>query len=291
MTKIDNTVTIAIIAFQSSKIIEKCIKKIGKKYRILIIDNSYNNETNKKIEKKYSNCKIIANENNGYGASANLASKLVKSKYIFFINPDVFVQKKTISNLILSAKLLKDKFAALIPSENNIFKNPKNISETSIIKSSSFFLNRKKFISIGGFDEKIFLFFEEVDLSLRFKIKNEKIYIIKNSIIKHLGAKSHNKEIDSEVEMCRNWHYMWSLFYFKKKYDGFLIAYTTTFPKFIKYILKMCIFFFLNKKKYVNLSARVKGLISSYINKKSYLRPQINNQLRPQINNQKITAV
>ena len=278
MTKMDNTVTVAIIAFHSSKIIEKCIKKIGKKYKILIIDNSYNSETNKKIKKKYSNCKIIANKNNGYGASANLASKLVRSKYIFFINPDVFVQKKTISNLILSAKLLKDKFAALIPSENNIFKNPKNISETSIIKSSSFFLNRKKFISIGGFDEKIFLFFEEVDLSLRFKIKNEKIYIIKNSIIKHLGAKSHNKEIDSEVEMCRNWHYMWSLFYFKKKYDGFLNAYTTTFPKFIKYILKMCIFFFLNKKKYVNLSARVKGLISSYINKKSYLRPQINNQ-------------
>ena len=278
MTKMANTVTVAIIAFHSSKIIEKCIKKIGKKYKILIIDNSYNSETNKKIKKKYPNCKIIANKNNGYGASANLASKLVRSKYIFFINPDVFVQKKTISNLILSAKLLKDKFAALIPSENNIFKNPKNISETSIIKSSSFFLNRKKFISIGGFDEKIFLFFEEVDLSLRFKIKNEKIYIIKNSIIKHLGAKSHNKEIDSEVEMCRNWHYMWSLFYFKKKYDGFLNAYTTTFPKFIKYILKMCIFFFLNKKKYVNLSARVKGLISSYINKKSYLRPQINNQ-------------
>ena len=119
--------------------------EFGKKYKVLIIDNSYNKEIKKIIQKKYLNCKVVINKNNGYGASANLAGRLIKTKYIFFINPDVFVQKKTIEKLILSAKLLKDKFAALIPNDNNKYKNCNNITETNLIKSSSFFLNRKQF--------------------------------------------------------------------------------------------------------------------------------------------------
>jgi GT2 family glycosyltransferase len=277
MIKTNNTVTVAIVTFHSSKIIEKCLKKVGKKYKVLIIDNAYNKEIKERIQKKYPNCKVIINKNNGYGAAANIAGKLIRSKYIFFINPDVFIQKQTIPQLILSAKLLKDKFAALLPNENNKYNNFNDITETRLIKSSSFFLNRKKFISIGGFDKKIFLYFEEVDLSLRFKKINEKIYIIKNSLIKHLGAQSHNNEINFEIELCRNWHYMWSLFYFKKKHDGLLIAYAITLPKLIRYLLKMCLFFFFNKNKFMKLSARSKGLISSYLNKKSSFRPQINN--------------
>ena len=273
----DKTVTVAIITFHSSKIIEECLRRVGKKYKILIIDNSYNKEIKKKIQKKYPNCKVVINKNNGYGASANLAGRLIKTKYIFFINPDVFVQKETIPQLILSAKLLKDKFAALLPNENSKYKNCKDVKETNLIKSSSFFLNRKKFLSVGGFDKKIFLYFEEVDLSIRFKKNNEKIYIIKNSLIKHLGAKSHNKEINFQIEICRNWHYMWSLFYFKKKHHGLLIAYAITLPKLTRYILKMCLFFFLNENKFMKLSARSRGLISSYLNKKSSFRPQINN--------------
>ena len=277
MIKINNTVTVAIVAFHSSKIIEKCLKKIGKKYKVFIIDNSCNHEIKEKIQNKYPNCKIIINKNNGYGAAANVAGKLIRSKYIFFINPDVFIQKKTISQLIFSAKLLNDKFAALLPNENNRYKKFNNITETSLIKSSSFFLNRKKFISVGGFDKNFFLYFEEVDLSLRFKKINEKIYIIKNSLINHLGDQSHNKEINFEIEICKNWHYMWSLFYFKKKHNGLLIAYAITLPKFIRYFLKMCLFFFFNKNKFMKLSARINGLMSSYLNKKSSFRPQINN--------------
>jgi GT2 family glycosyltransferase len=275
----NNTVTVAIVTFHSSKIIERCLRSIGKKYKVLIIDNAYDKKIKERIQKKYTNCKVILNKNNGYGASANLAGKLIKSKYIFFINPDVFIQKKTIPELILSAKLLKDKFAALLPNENNKYKKYNDITETNLIKSSSFFLNRKKFINIGGFDKKFFLYFEEVDLSLRFKKINEKMYIIKNSLITHLGSQSHNKEIDSEIEICRNWHYMWSLFYFKKKHDGLLIAYAITFPKLIRYILKMCLFFFFNKNKFIKLSARSRGLMSSYLNKKSTFRPKINNNI------------
>jgi GT2 family glycosyltransferase len=135
----DNIVTIAIVTFHSSKIIEECLRRVGKKYKVLIIDNSYNKEIKKKIQKKYPNCKVVINKNNGYGASANLAGRLIKTKYIFFINPDVFVQKETIPQLILSAKLLKDKFAALLPNENNKYKNYNDITETNLIKSSSFF--------------------------------------------------------------------------------------------------------------------------------------------------------
>ena len=86
------------------------------------------------------------------------------------------------------------------------------------------FLNLEQFKNIGYFDSNFFIFLEEIDLCKRLQDKNKKIYLDKNIIVHHLGGSSHNKSIDFEMELSRNWHWMWSTFYFNKKHYGYLYS-------------------------------------------------------------------
>jgi GT2 family glycosyltransferase len=127
---------------------------------------------------------------------------------------------------------------------------------------------------INYFDDNIFLYLEEIDLCKRLKKKKEKIFIIKSSKIKHLAAKSSN--IGFEFEKCRNWHWMWSSVYFKKKYSNYVFTLIKYLPILLinltKIVLHSLIF---NQKKLIIYYYRVSGIFNSLIGKKSWYRPSV----------------
>ena len=138
------------------------------------------------------------------------------------------------------------------------------------------FLNMEKFSKIGFFDENIFLYLEEIDLCKRTKNLNEKIYIDTSIEIFHASGKSVNKNFSYEVELTRNWHWMWSLFYFNRKHFNFFYALLLVSPRFISALIK-CIFYKLasNKKKKEIYIKRLSGLINSILGRSSWYRPTL----------------
>ena len=113
-------------------------------------------------------------------------------------------------------------------------------------------------------------------MCLRKKKQGEKIFIVKSSVVDHLAAGSSDKIFFEEIEFSRNWHWMWSKFYFNKKHDGILYALKAIFLNLLSAILKF-IFYTLvfNKFKKKIYFLRISGLINSILNKKSWYRPKI----------------
>ena len=101
------------------------------------------------------------------------------------------------------------------------------------------FLNMSKFSNIGFFDENFFLYLEEIDLCRRIKKINEKIYIDENIKIFHHGGKSVDQIFSHEIELTRNWHWMWSFFYYNKKHFGYFYSLIITLPKLFSSLFKM----------------------------------------------------
>jgi N-acetylglucosaminyl-diphospho-decaprenol L-rhamnosyltransferase len=281
-------VTFLIVTFKSSESIHKCIDLIPKKYPVLVIENSADNFFKGDLEEKYNNVKcILAGENLGFGKASNIGLNLIKSKYTFLINPDTLLTSNTIEQLIHYSQKIND-FTLLSPvmedpevKNYSIYKKkflPINISEyleVDFIKGFAMFFNMSKFKSIGFFDEKIFLYFEEDDLCRRVRNLNQKIYVIFSSKITHAGGQSHNKEFNEEIDHNRHWHYMWSYYYYNKKHFTFLYALLITFDKVISYSLRVFFYTLLfnkNKKKY---KQRLSGLLNSYIGKSSWHRPKV----------------
>ena len=175
--------TAIIVSFKSEWIIESSIKKINNTAKIIIIENS-GNENLKKLEKKYKNLKVIINNNTGFATAANLGAKLSKTKYIIFISPDIILEKKGIKKIEDKAKKINNNFGILLPIDikNKLRKIKKVLKPCG---SGIMFFERKKFFKHNGFDENFFLYYEDTDLQKRFIKEKQKIINIK-VFFKHL---------------------------------------------------------------------------------------------------------
>ncbi len=251
-------------------------QKIPKK---IIIENSKNINLKNDLELKYDNIEVILNENLGMGASNNIGIKKSNTQFVYILNPDVTFENDTFSKLIEETKNIED-FSIISPchADKNFpnFKNQKiiteNISEVDSLDGFSMILNKDKFNNIF-FDENFFLYLENDDLCLQVKKRNEKIYVIKNSNINHLGASSSYSNLENEIEYLRNWHWMWSKFYFNKKHFGYLNATMKIFFNLVSANLKFFYYLIsLNKHKRKIYQMRISGIINSMMGNKSFYR-------------------
>ena len=104
--------------------------------------------------------------------------------------------------------------------------NKNDIEEVDHVKGFAMLLNKKNMFQIR-FDENFFLYLEDIDLCLNIKKRGGRIILV-NIRIKHKGGKSHGDIKDLEIEKSRNWHWMWSKYYFSKKHYGFTRAFIKT---------------------------------------------------------------
>ena len=276
-----NQITIVITSYKSDEKIFKCLQSINNQCLTIVIENSDNILFKEKIEKNFTNTKcIIAGENLGYAKGNNLGLSKVKTKFALILNPDAELKASALNNFLESANKIKN-FAIIGPaaeSEENIKNQIKTITEVNAVKGFAMFLNLDEFKDIGFFDDNFFIYLEETDLCKRLRKKNKKIFVDPNILINHQGGSSHENKYDSEMELSRNWHWMWSSFYFLKKHKGFLYALFMVSDKLISGLIKY-IFYSLtlkNSKKLI-YKARISGLFNSIIGKKSWYRPFENN--------------
>lgn len=268
------------ISFKSEHIINNFLRQFDKKFKITLVENSNNSLLKKRLEKKFKNLNVIISGSNlGFGKAFNLGIKNIHAKYILHLNPDAkinfknikklfyFIKKKSLAAIVAPREILKKKNRKKITINNEIF------SEVEYVKGSVYILNVQNCKKTNFFDENFFLYMEEVDLCKRLKLINKKIYLLNTAEAMHLGGKSHNPDYNFQMELQRNWHFMWSLYYYNKKHNGILFAITLTIKRFISSFLKSYFYLLLNnKKKYLVYKFRFQGLLSSYLNKKSYLR-------------------
>ena len=282
--------SVIIVSYKSDHVIENCINSIDNEIEIIVIENSNNDKLKNKIETKYKNVKcILSKENLGMGGGNNLGIKYVNKDFALILNPDVVLGKNCMNEMMVASKEI-DNYGIIAPISskdeypNYTLKKVHNFDPDKPFKVKSvdgyaMLLNLKKLKKIDNFnffDENFFLYLENEDLCKRLTEKNENIYIIPKSKMHHLGGRAVDPKYKNEIEYLRNWHWMWSKFYFNKKHYGYLIALLKVSNNLIS--AKIRFFYYLitfNSFKRKIYQMRILGLISSMIGKNSYYRPKI----------------
>jgi GT2 family glycosyltransferase len=274
----ENEITIIINTFRSGVKLLKCLQSIESKYKVIIVENSSNHSFKKEIENKFSNVEcIMTGENLGYAKGNNLGLSKIKSKYALILNPDCVLEKNAIKNFLNTTTKLDD-FAIIGPTHENGLYNKtdkiNSVTEVESVKGFAMFLNMSEFKEVGFFDSNFFIYLEEIDLCKRLRKTNKKIFSDSSIVVKHQGGSSHEEKYNYEMELSRNWHWMWSLFYFNRKHKGFIITLFLLSPYFISSFFKTVIYFILmNSTKKLIYKQRLSGLFNSMIGKESWYRP------------------
>ena len=246
--------SIIIVTYKSEMVIHDCIKSIEKDVKIIVVENSDNSQFKEELENTYENVScVLTSKNLGMGAGNNIGIKKAKTDFVLILNPDVILEDSTINELIVASRKITS-FAILAPISTDtnhpnyrLLKNKKTwtkdetLFKVKSVDGFAMLFNKKKLdkvITDNYFDENFFMYLENDDLCKRIRKINEDIFIVSNSKIKHLGGKGVNEKYKSEVELSRNWHWIWSKFYFNKKHFSYSKAFLDSLPKFMSSLTK-----------------------------------------------------
>ena len=286
--------TVVIVTFQTpEKIILDCLNSINKSVNVIIVENSKIFSHEYLVKSKFSNVKVFCTgENIGYGKGNNFGLEKVDTNYALILNPDVICEEKLFDKIPNVVNKIKD-FAVIgfqysfdeifIPAgffdekKNSIYRDDfkenriESISSVEWVTGCSMLINLKEFKNKKIFDENFFLYFEEFDLCKSLINSGKNIFTAKELRIHHLGFKSSLGEEDKDhFDMIRlkDWHYMWSSFYFYKKNYNYFYALKKLSSKFFRSLFKSIFYTLLfkkeNREKYLS---RFLGLLNSMLNR------------------------
>ena len=209
-------VSVIIINYNGKKLLEKCLESLFKieydNFEVIIVDNNSTDNSIDFLRKNYPSVIIIKlDSNKGFAEPNNVAAKITKGDFLLFLNNDTIVTPNFISEMI---KVIKnDKKISicqslLLKSDNSIDSSGDFIDELGVCfnsklkttevkeifsaRGASMLIQKKTFNLIGGFDEKFFATFEDVDLGWRSWILGYKSVLVPKSIVYHTGGQTVN---------------------------------------------------------------------------------------------------
>jgi methionine biosynthesis protein MetW len=175
------TVDIISLSYNSSRYIEKYFDALEKidypkeKIKVWMIDNASADESVVKIEKEIIERKLNyvqlykSDINTGFAGGNNIAFRHSKADFIFLLNIDTEVTPDCIKTLVDRAK--QESEAGMIEAKQIPNEHPKFFDEfsgkTSWCSGACVLIRRQALKNTGFFDEKFFLYCEDVDLSWR----------------------------------------------------------------------------------------------------------------------------
>ena len=272
---IDMDISIILVNFNTKDVIfsaiNSCLEEGSKvKKEIIVVDNGSMDGSYEFLREKFRNIPdviLIKNkENLGFSKAVNIALKISKGSYKFLLNSDTKITKHIISDIIsfferdkkigvIGTKLIlpdgtTQKSCFNFPSFGNAIseywlgkKNAyssfynDNITEVDAVVGASFLIAPEAYKKVGLFDEKYFMYFEDLDYCRRVKKAGFKvIYYPKASVFHHHGL-SGSKLVEYDDQWRR-------LIPSSKIYHGLIKHYLITFiiwsaQKFRKYNIKV----------------------------------------------------
>ena len=227
-------ISIVTVSFNSSGVLPTMLQSIFTGDVATIIVDNGSDDINKISEMAENfNAKLICNkENVGFGRACNIGAAQVETEFILFLNPDVVVVdcKNALDNFARAAKKYPHAaaFNPAIESSSGaeIFHRSTSISKTKwklargwpasdrevpVLNGAALLVRKMEFDKIGGFDPRIFLYFEDDDLSLRLRSECGPLMFIRDvKVIHDAGLSSVN---DIALTRHRHWHFGHSFVY------------------------------------------------------------------------------
>lgn len=188
------TVSIIVLNFNGVNFLKKCLPTIFRQtyphIETIVVDNNSTDESLKYLD-TVKNIQVIKNKKNlGYAEANNKAAQKATGEFVLFLNNDTELFPDLIQKLVDSYKDKSLIAPAQIPTWNkkikgfagggmDIFGYPYTMDDgstkVSYVDGAAFFMKRNDFISIGMFDEKLFIFQEDIDLSWRAQLYGYRI--------------------------------------------------------------------------------------------------------------------
>jgi GT2 family glycosyltransferase len=223
-------ISVLIVNYNGAAWMRACLESIKQQtvfaqIEVIVIDNASSDRSDvlaQELLRDWTNSSFIQTGSNlGFSAAANRGVATARGQYLFFLNPDVWLETGCLEELLVntaragasagSVVMLNyedDSFQGIGGSGFDLFglgvqARRNRLPRHLFISGGFFFVRADVFRTVGGFDESYFLYAEEADLSWRIWISGGRIISVPGAIIHHRGAASVNPEGGTRIVELR----------------------------------------------------------------------------------------
>jgi GT2 family glycosyltransferase len=217
-------VSIILVNYNGKHFLEDCLCSIQKqtypanRFEIILVDNASRDGSAAFVRERFPQVQLIENKSNvGYASGNNLGFRKAKGNLIALLNNDTVVEPQWLEALV-DAILLDPRVGAV--SSKIYFKNRPGIinnaglcllpdgsgcdrgfhapdqgqfnSPTEVFGAcgAGMLMRRELFDDVGGFDDRLFMYYEDLDLAWRARIRGWRARFEPHSVVHHVHCGS-----------------------------------------------------------------------------------------------------
>jgi len=214
-------VSVAVVAYQSGELLARCLAAVDGQttpdVELVLVDNASDDGAAEAEAAARPEATFIRNrENRGFAAAVNQAAQAARGRWLALLNPDVFAEPDWLAELLAAAKAHPD--VRCFASRQLMAEDPTVLDGLGDVMSASglayrggylrrdpggavagevfsacggaMMIDRALFLEMGGLDERLFCYCEDVDLGYRLRLRGEATVLAPKAVVRHVGSAS-----------------------------------------------------------------------------------------------------
>lgn len=230
-------ISIITVTYNSSEIVGNLLRSIAPDVPVVLVDNaSHDAEATRALAVTHGATFVANTQNLGFGRACNQGAARAESEFLFFVNPDAELFDDTLQQLLLAAdahpeaaafntcitkgdgSLFFKRRSKLIPRSLWLGRDAaRHSGEVPVLNGGALLVRRAAFEQVGGFDDRIFLFHEDDDLSLRLKAQCGPLRYVYEAKAQHLLG--HATQRSARTAALKAWYMGQSRVYAARKHN------------------------------------------------------------------------
>lgn len=185
--------TLVTISYNSGEVLPAHIDSLLSTFdgsvlpRWIIVDNDSGDGSRDMLATRYPGVEVLrSNTNVGFGAACNLGIQASDTPYVVVLNPDTQLSAQALSQLL--EELIARKAAVVGPALDPV--GDTDVRPVDWLVGAVMLFDKAQMASIGYFDEKFFLYEEDVDICKRVNDAGLAVLQCRNISIPHVGGGS-----------------------------------------------------------------------------------------------------
>lgn len=232
-----SNVTAIVVAHDSAAKLPACLAALAREgVPAIVVDNASDDDSARVAEAH--GARAIRNaKNEGFGRAMNIGMRAAATEFALLVNPDLVLDDGAVAELLNAAACWPDAaiFAPRIvePDGRVFFSNQSLLADrlqnqkgarwtpegdccTPFLSGACWLVRREVILALGGFDENIFLFYEDDDLCRRVSDAGHALVHVHGAIARHERGQSAAPRKGRAFKARR--HLAWSRAYVSRKY-------------------------------------------------------------------------
>jgi GT2 family glycosyltransferase len=214
-------ISLVIVTYEAGPTLGDCLAAVRAQtygdFELIVVDNASLDGAGPAAAKADPSIRLIANgENLGFAAAVNQGARIARGRWLALLNPDAFAAPDWLEALAAAADAnpgVKSFASRQLMAEDPTkldglgdvmalagypFRGGYTHADPGAVAPGWVFsacggammIDRALFLAMGGLDERLFCYCEDVDLGYRLRLAGEPTLLVPNAVVRHVGSAS-----------------------------------------------------------------------------------------------------